>query len=374
MDFLRLLAEHRSPAATALFQAFTWLGEELFVVAVLCLLYWCVHKGLAYRLCLVYFVSGIAVQVLKITFRIDRPWVIDPDFLPVRSAMATATGYSFPSGHTQAATALFGSLLFLAAGRHWNRRRDKAAACFLCAAAIAAVGLSRMYLGVHTPKDVMVSFAVSIVPAAAVCGRRRSADSVGGGRLCAADGRGKPADCTGGKNLRNAEHGGEWTGGRGKAETSGGRSLRDKGRSGAWTETGFGEDLQESRRRLFAVIFAAAGLLAAGYALFLCGAGRIKPELASDCVKAGGAGIGFAAGWYLETGRIRFSCRCRSAGGLILCFLAGIAGTLVFKSGLKFLLGTGMPADAIRYFMAVFWITALYPAILRRAKPAKSGS
>ena len=158
MDFLRLLAEYRNPSATALFQVFTWLGEELFVVAVLCMLYWCVHKGLAYRLCLVYFISGLAVQVLKITFRIDRPWMLDPDFLPVQSAMATATGYSFPSGHTQSATALFGSLLFLAAGRQWKCSRQKAAACFLCAAAIAAVGLSRMYLGVHTPKDVMVSF------------------------------------------------------------------------------------------------------------------------------------------------------------------------------------------------------------------------
>ncbi len=345
MDFLRLLAEYRNPSATALFQVFTWLGEELFVVAVLCMLYWCVHKGLAYRLCLVYFISGLAVQVLKITFRIDRPWMLDPDFLPVQSAMATATGYSFPSGHTQSATALFGSLLFLAAGRQWKCSRQKAAACFLCAAAIAAVGLSRMYLGVHTPKDVMVSFAVSIVPAAAVCGRRRTADLAGGARLCAADDRGKSADSAGG-------------------------SLRDKGRSEAWTVAGFGEDLPESRRRLFAALFAAAGLLAAGYALFLSGTGMIKPELASDCVKAGGAGIGFAAGWYLETGHIGFSCRCRSTARIILRFAAGIAGTLFFKSGLKLVLGAGMPADAIRYFMTVFWITALYPAILRKIEPA----
>ncbi|MDE7299225.1 MAG: phosphatase PAP2 family protein, partial [Lachnospiraceae bacterium] len=251
MDFLRLLAEHRSPAATAFFRTATWLGEELFVVAVLCMLYWCIHKRFAYRICFVYFISGIVVQVLKVTFRIDRPWVLDPDFLPVESAMATATGYSFPSGHTQAATALFGSCLFLVAGRQWKRNWQKIAVCCLCAAAIAAVGMSRMYLGVHTPKDVLVSFAVSIVPAVFM-GLRRDA---------------------------------------GEAELCGEKDL-----SGA---------LPEKRRRLMAAVFAAAGLFAAGYALILCSANILEPQLAADCVKAGGAGIGFALGWYLETGYIR---------------------------------------------------------------------
>lgn len=49
-------------------------------------------------------------QFLKLLFRIPRPWVRDPDFTIVESARAQATGYSFPSGHTQNAVATFGGI------------------------------------------------------------------------------------------------------------------------------------------------------------------------------------------------------------------------------------------------------------------------
>lgn len=154
MDFLRFLAPLRSDAGVLLFQGVTYLAQELVVIAIICWLFWCSNKKLAYTLGFSYFLSGLLVQGLKITFRIPRPWVLDPDFKAVESAIPGATGYSFPSGHTQSATSLFGTLGF------YFKKNAAKAVCFLL---IVLVGFSRMYLGCHTPKDVLVSFVLSIL-------------------------------------------------------------------------------------------------------------------------------------------------------------------------------------------------------------------
>lgn len=154
MDFLRFLAPLRSDSGVLFFQGVTYLAQELVVIAIICWLFWCSNKKLAYTLGFSYFLSGLLVQGLKITFRIPRPWVLDPDFKAVESAIPGATGYSFPSGHTQSATSLFGTLGF------YFKKNAAKAVCFLL---IVLVGFSRMYLGCHTPKDVLVSFVLSIL-------------------------------------------------------------------------------------------------------------------------------------------------------------------------------------------------------------------
>lgn len=154
MEFLNLLAQHRTPLGDAFFQAITLLAQETFVVVVICWLFWCSNKKLAYCLGFTYFSSGLLVQGLKITFRVPRPWLLDPNFQPVASAVPGATGYSFPSGHTQSITALLGTLGF------YTKKKPLRFLCFLF---VFLVGFSRMYLGCHTPQDVLVSFGVSIV-------------------------------------------------------------------------------------------------------------------------------------------------------------------------------------------------------------------
>ncbi|MDO4308303.1 MAG: phosphatase PAP2 family protein [Eubacteriales bacterium] len=154
MEFLRFLAGYRTPAGNLLFQGITYLAQEFFVVTLICWYYWCSDKKQAYSLGFAYFTSGLLVQGLKITFRIPRPWILDTSFEPVASALPGATGYSFPSGHTQSITALFGTLAL---------RSKKTVLRILCFIAIFAVMFSRMYLGCHTPKDVCVSFAVTIL-------------------------------------------------------------------------------------------------------------------------------------------------------------------------------------------------------------------
>lgn len=159
MEFLNFLSQYRMEGLNLFFQGVTYLAQEVFVVAVICWLFWCSDKRLAYTLGFSYFTSGLLVQGLKITFRIPRPWVLDPNFQAVPSAIPGATGYSFPSGHTQSITALFGTL-----GFHAQKRMHKYLSFFV----IFLVMFSRMYLGCHTPKDVLVSFGVSIT-CVAVC-------------------------------------------------------------------------------------------------------------------------------------------------------------------------------------------------------------
>ncbi len=159
MEFLYFLESIRNGFLNVFFIICTSFGEELVLISLFAVIYWCINKKLAYRIAFSYFLSGVAVQGLKIHFRIERPWVLDPEFKPVDQVMDTATGYSFPSGHTQSSTSLYSSIAF-----HFKKRAVYIGAFVL----IAAVMLSRMYLGCHTPKDVLVGFAVTIVISAAV--------------------------------------------------------------------------------------------------------------------------------------------------------------------------------------------------------------
>lgn len=168
MDFLWFLHDLRSPALTAIFRVITFLGEETLPVLVLCALYWCVNKDLAYGLSISFFVSLLIVQGLKVAVRIDRPWLLDPAFMPVEAALETATGYSFPSGHTQTAASLFGYLGLA------SRKKGWIAASW---ALVLLVGLSRMYLGVHTPADVFAAMAISLVISLATLAYMRSGRS-----------------------------------------------------------------------------------------------------------------------------------------------------------------------------------------------------
>ena len=153
MEFLYFLEGLRTPIGDALFSLITHLGEEtLFIIAGL-LVFWCIDKLQGYYLLIVGLTGTVINQFLKLWFRIPRPWVKDPNFTIVESARAEATGYSFPSGHTQSSVGIFGAVA------RWNKQM---VVRIICVAICVLVPLSRMYLGVHTPADVGVSVAVAL--------------------------------------------------------------------------------------------------------------------------------------------------------------------------------------------------------------------
>ena len=134
------------------FATVTHMGEEVFFLGIAILFYWCISKRQGYYILVTGVVGSVINQWLKIVCRIPRPWIIDPDFKPVGDAVAEATGYSFPSGHTQNIAGTFGCI-----GRYNKQRWLK----ILSVVIILLVAFSRMYLGVHTPLDVTVSLGVA---------------------------------------------------------------------------------------------------------------------------------------------------------------------------------------------------------------------
>lgn len=147
MEFLYLLEKIRIPGLNELMLAVTTLGEETaFLVAAL-IVFWCVDKKTGYYVMSVGFLGTMANQIAKLACRVPRPWVLDPDFTILEQAREAATGYSFPSGHTQSAVGTFGCLAVTAEKKWWRN---------LCVLLAVLVGFSRMYVGVHTPSDVLV--------------------------------------------------------------------------------------------------------------------------------------------------------------------------------------------------------------------------
>ena len=154
MSFLYFLEEIRNPVLDFLFSIVTLFGEETVFMAVGMIVFWCVNKQKGYYLLSVGFVGTVINQFLKILFRIPRPWVKDPNFTIVESAREAASGYSFPSGHTQTSVGLFGGLAL-----KFKNRAIRIASIAFC----VLVPLSRMYLGVHTPADVGVSIVIALL-------------------------------------------------------------------------------------------------------------------------------------------------------------------------------------------------------------------
>ena len=154
MTVLHFFESIRSPFGDAFFGILTYLGDEIGMLAIALLFFWCLDKRSGYYLFLVGFVGTLCNQFLKLVFRVDRPWVAHPDFTPVGSAIEAATGYSFPSGHTQASVGLFGGIALIAKKKllRWG--------CILLA---VLVPLSRLYLGVHYPADVIFSAALALL-------------------------------------------------------------------------------------------------------------------------------------------------------------------------------------------------------------------
>ena len=154
MEILRFLESIRTSVGDAFFSTITHLGEETLFIVLGIIFFWCINKYEGYYLLSIGFLGTILNQFLKITCRIERPWVQDKNFTIVESARSEATGYSFPSGHTQSSVGIFGGIA------RWHKNKIIR---IICISLVILVPLSRLYLGVHTPLDVGVSIVFGLI-------------------------------------------------------------------------------------------------------------------------------------------------------------------------------------------------------------------
>ena len=154
MEFLYFLEGLRVPILDSFMLVITYFGDEIAFLVTALIIFWCVDKRKGYFILSVGFVGTLANQFMKLWFRIPRPWVLDENFTILEQAREAASGYSFPSGHTQSAVGTFGGLAAVTQNKvvRWS-----------CIAVAVLVPFSRMYIGVHTPLDVLVAAGMALL-------------------------------------------------------------------------------------------------------------------------------------------------------------------------------------------------------------------
>lgn len=155
-SLLLYLQDIASPLLDFFFELITMLGEKDILIAVIAWVFWNADKKKGFLLSFTLLFSLFINTVLKISFHNPRPFEVIPEIVGKR--IHTATGYSFPSGHTQGATTFYLTSALIIKKR-W---------AYVTAVTVSVfVALSRLYLGVHWPMDVIGGFlagaAVAIV-------------------------------------------------------------------------------------------------------------------------------------------------------------------------------------------------------------------
>jgi len=129
---------------------FSFLGSEQFFLLIAPAIYWCINTQIGLRLGIYLALTAGVNSILKLIFHGPRPYWYDPRVL----ALAGESSFGVPSGHSQSAVVVWGSLA-ASIGKRWLG--------LLAGVLIILIGLSRMYLGVHFPQDVLVGWLIGIL-------------------------------------------------------------------------------------------------------------------------------------------------------------------------------------------------------------------
>lgn len=157
IEYLLILQNFRQLSGGVLdnfFMFITSCGEITIPVILTAGIYWCINSKYGLYIFWNWCVGMIACQFLKSLACIYRPWVLDTRIQPIPEAFRMSGGYSFPSGHTQTAVAIWGSMAVV-----FKNKLFRAAMILL----ILLIAFSRNYVGVHTPQDVTTSLVLGCV-------------------------------------------------------------------------------------------------------------------------------------------------------------------------------------------------------------------
>ncbi|PEZ06853.1 phosphatase PAP2 family protein [Priestia megaterium] len=150
---ISLIQGFESSLVTFVMNTFTFIGSTPSVVTLSLLVIFFLYKVLHQRKELILFIAivgghVILNQLLKLSFQRDRPNL---------HRLIEIDGYSFPSGHAMSAFAVYGALSFLL----WHdisTRWGRIALILTSSVIILMIGISRIYLGVHYPSDIIGGF------------------------------------------------------------------------------------------------------------------------------------------------------------------------------------------------------------------------
>ncbi|MCR4746275.1 MAG: phosphatase PAP2 family protein [Lachnospiraceae bacterium] len=158
IEYLLVLQDFRNTYGTFITPIMNIISDFAikYMLAIIFLIYWCVDKKAGIALMFPTAFGSLINECLKMTACIYRPWVRDSRIIADAKAIKTATGYSFPSGHSAGAAAEYGSAALML------KKKNKILAGFSLLM-IALTMFSRNYLGVHTPQDVLAGASVGVI-------------------------------------------------------------------------------------------------------------------------------------------------------------------------------------------------------------------
>ena len=143
LNIIRAIQSIANPFLDGLFQFITMFGEEAILIPLIAVIYWAFNKKMGEYIAYASLTSVLVNGAIKDIFKAKRP-IGEPGIRSLK--VETATGYSFPSGHTQG-TASFWSAIAIYLKNNYMYA--------ISALIIILVAISRLYLGVHYPKDVL---------------------------------------------------------------------------------------------------------------------------------------------------------------------------------------------------------------------------
>ena len=141
LDIMLFFQSIGSSFLDAVANAFSFFGEEVSMILIITLIYWCISKRKGFVILFNMLSAMTVMNTLKAIFRVPRPFQKYPELIKGQR-VETATGYSFPSGHSTG-SAVFYSSLALFFKKLWIM--------IPCIILLIGIPLSRLYLGVPSP-------------------------------------------------------------------------------------------------------------------------------------------------------------------------------------------------------------------------------
>ena len=318
MEYLLTLQNLRDSSPDVLNYVLLGISEAITIIGILiaAFIYWCTSKR-AGAYILACFSGGYMLnQVVKNTACIYRPWVADPRIHLAEAASGSATGYSFPSGHTLSATAVYG-------GAGVYKSKNKLFVAFM-SLMIVLTAFARNWLGAHTLLDVSVAVlegvAVLVINALIINWLVKKDESYG----ATAEGEKK--------SLKN-------------------------------------------RTVLFAlglafIIISMIYLQFKSYPVDYDASGNILADsydMITDCYTGAGMFSGFLIGWIIEKLFIKYELP-KSGKQIAIRFLIGFVGVALIYLAIMPLVTKPLDAHLghlLKYFCVFFWVSGGYPALFK---------